>query len=170
MPYRIWVFKADGGAEYRSIDLLPNRTLPFNQATGSLIDRDGLLYVYNVPKNELVSGRPPRRAYLTAFKVGGNFDETPGLVAWDAVAPVLSNDPALPWSVLEGPAGVVAFSSPRASAPGDSKSGPLALLYDKGREGYVCHKPIDLSPGGTSVVQWRNRLYVGTPTGLWVFE
>ena len=170
VPYRIWVFKADGGAEYRSIDLLPNRTLPFNQATGPLLDRDGLLYVYNVPKSEVVSGQPPRRAYLTAFKIGGNVDETPGLVAWDAVAPVLANDPTLSWSVLDGPAGVVAFSSPRAAAPGDSTAGPLALLYDKGREGYICHKPIGLIPGAGSVIRWRGRLYVGTPKGLWVFE
>ena len=83
--YRVWVFEADGGKEFRSLSLLQDRTLPMNRASGSILDQDGLLYLYNVPRSESVSQKP-RRAYLTAFRIGANLED---LVAWDAVAPVL---------------------------------------------------------------------------------
>ncbi len=174
MEYRIWVFHAEDGKELRSLSLPPDRTIPAHRPPAAPVDRDGTLYVYNVPLDPK-SGQPAAgRAFLTALRAGAK--DAADLMAWDAVAPVLAQGSA--WSVLREPEGVAVFTAVRASAPGPNPpaESPSAAVYEKADGGYLHMAWTDLVPPvdaagrpQSPVLYWRGRLYVSSKQGVQVF-
>ncbi len=175
--YRIWVFHAATGKEFRSIPLLEGRTLPAlahvpgRVLPSAVLGPDGLLYVYNVPRDRGAAAGPGR-GYLTAFRLGAKegADET----AWDAVAPALGPNAA--WWCLPEPRHFAVLSAQRASAPGAAGEGAMALVYDRASEGYIQMVLTDLAPPtdlsgqpANPLAWWRGRLYVSARTGLQIY-
>lgn len=171
--YRIWVFKTADGKPYRSVSLLADRTLPPGQANKTFpapLDRDGILYVYNVPR-EKPATEAAARAFLTAFRIGGQGAEDP---LWDAVAPVAPAG-SVWWIGPEAPRFAL-FAAARGARPGQSPGAPLALVYDKSADGYVHMEHTELAspsdPFGKPmppVTWWRGRFYVASKQGLQVY-
>ncbi len=167
--HRLWVFKADTGKEFRSLSLLPDRTLSRAAARGALMDAEGLLYVYNVPRGP----GPAGRAYLTAFRVGG---EPADLVAWDAPAPVIASAPDASFTLGTDSRGFAVFAAPRATAPGQAGESGVVAVYDRAAEGYLhmVHSELSAStdPAGQSqahAAYRRGRLYLGTKQALQIY-
>jgi hypothetical protein len=159
--FRIWIFK--DGQPHREIKLPEGRTLALGKPQGALL-QDGLLYVYNVPKEK--SGG---RAFLTAFRAEGDALDP---VAWEAVAPGVSAQASATWTVLPRTGGLVVLASPRASLPGQPGETPMAVVYDKSAEGYLRQEHLQLTPFPDLQIPatvWRGRLYVSGPQGVQLF-
>jgi outer membrane protein assembly factor BamB/tetratricopeptide (TPR) repeat protein len=165
--HRLWVFK--DGKEFRSLSLREGRTLPPARAPTAAFDREGTLYVYNVPRDKggaLGTGR----AFLTAIRVAAPAGAEPE--AWDAVAPVVGTGVGTVCSVRPEPENLVLFTASRAAAPGQSVEGALGVLYDKRAEGYLHMVHTDLLPaaeGTEPAAAWRGRIYVSGRQSLQVF-
>jgi tetratricopeptide (TPR) repeat protein/outer membrane protein assembly factor BamB len=172
--YALWSFLAADGKEYRKLALLEDRTLPAAKPPATSIDREGRVYVYNVPRAK--PGVPAGgRAFVTALRPGAPPAEDP--VVWDAVAPVASAPAGLATTVLADPGTFVVFSASRAAVPGQAGESGTAVVYDKRAEGYLHAVHTDLPAvadglGGVLPVAtwWRGRLYVSAKSGLQVFQ
>jgi hypothetical protein len=167
--HKIWVWKTSDLKD-RSVSLLEGRTLPVNRPAGLGIGADGLLYVYNVPR-EKSPGGPSGRAYLTAFRLRSTTGVEP---AWDAKAPLM-NDTTLATMTHDAGAFEI-LSSPRASQAGESGEKPIAIVYDRQAEGYVRLDRNDLvlpsdTPGelGSPALAWRGRIYLMSAKALEIY-
>ena len=164
----LWSFNLEG-KEDRKLPLPDGRTLPVGRATGPLLDANGLLYVYNVPKEKAA----PTRAFLTGIKVAAK--DAAEAIAWDAVAPVVANTPAGLWQVIWEPRSLAVFAAPRAAIPGQSGETPIAVVYDLADGGYLrtVHSKLQIANDGTGTAMpacwWRGRLYVNSEAGLQVY-
>ncbi|HXX92667.1 MAG TPA: PDZ domain-containing protein, partial [Planctomycetota bacterium] len=166
---QLWSVNLEGKDE-RKIPLPEGRTLPVGHPTGSLLDPNGLLYVYNIPREKVA----PSRAFLTAVRVAA---KDPGeMIVWDAVAPVVANTPAGTWQVISEPRGAAVFTAARAAIPGQSGETPVAVVYDHAEGGYIRAVHADLVVTGDSwgipgppASWWRGRLYVSAKQGLEIF-
>lgn len=168
--YRLCVFK--DGKEIR-LQLPEGRTLPAGRPVEPPADREGVLYVYNVPR-EGGEGRGADRAFLTALRSEIREGEDP--LVWDAPAPVLGEGPAVAWAVRSEESAFVAFSASRAVLPGGTPESGVAAVYDKSRGGYLHVAHTDLSipadPAGAPrppAELWRGRLYVSAREGVQVY-
>jgi hypothetical protein len=168
--YKIWVWKTSDLKD-RAVSLLEGRMLPVNRPAGLGIGADGLLYVYNVPR-EKSPGAQTGRAYLTAFRLKA----APGVdpVAWDAKAPIM-NDTTLA-TMMHDAGNFEVLAAPKASQTGEMGEKPAVVVYDRQAEGYVRLDRTDLvlsseAPGEISVpaVTWRGRLYVMSTRALEIF-
>jgi outer membrane protein assembly factor BamB/tetratricopeptide (TPR) repeat protein len=167
IDYRIWVWKT-ADLKDRPLSLPKDRTLPVNLPAGLGLDAQGLLYVYNVPR-EKSPGSSANRAYVTAFNLRAAAGADP--IAWDAKAPFLS-DPAL--AALTPDAGAyLVLAAPKSYVTGDSAEKPSVVVYDRTAEGYVRLDRSDLLlpsdlPGEIRppAVVWRGRLYVMSTKAL----
>jgi len=167
VDHRLWVFK--DGKEFRSLSLREGRTLPPTRAPVAAFDREGTLYVYNVPR-EKSGALGTGRAFLTAIRVAAAAGAEPE--AWDAVAPVLGSGMGAVCSVRPEPENLVLFTASRAAAPGQGAEGALAVLYDKRAEGYLHQVHTDLLPAAEGLdvaATWRGRIYVSGRQGLQLF-
>jgi len=170
--YRILVYQAADGKGPRTVALPEGRTLPQNQAPRLMVDDDGLLYVYNVPREGAGSGADAR-ASLTAFRL-----EREGAiaVAWDAPAPSMAPGDSPGWFVPVPPRYLV-LATLRGRPPGQEGGTAMAAVYDKERDGYLAQVHTDLYGVGDGaawdfqrlVSWWRGRLYVGSKSGLQVW-
>ncbi|HYF01521.1 MAG TPA: PDZ domain-containing protein, partial [Planctomycetota bacterium] len=154
--YRLRVF--ENGQLFRSLSLpAEGRMLPGGRPDGAVL-QDGLLHVYNVPRDR--SGGGPARAFLTAFRVGTG--EPSDLVAWEAVAPVLRPAPNASWSLVTDGGPLLALVAPGGSAPDQGPAaGSLVTVYDRAAGGYLrLAVASGLEEGGVPVVFARGRLYV----------
>ena len=165
----LWSFNLEGKDE-RKLALPEGRTLPIGRPIGSVIDEGGVLYVYTVPKEK----GAPTRAFLTAIR--STAKEPADAVAWDAVAPVVSNTPQATWQVIWEPGAVVVLTSPRAGVPGQSGETPMALVYDAADGGYLKTVHSDLLSAadasgamGMPACWWRGRLFVNSKAGLQIY-
>jgi hypothetical protein len=169
--YAIWVFTAEG-KEHRRIALPEGRTLPPNRALAPWLDTEGFLYVYNVPSEAAPAGGAPSRAYLTALRLAGDPADAP---AWEGPAPVVNVQAG--GSLLAERGTYVVLSAPRANPPGATSSeGGVAVVYDKGGEGYIrlVHSDLAAVPdafGGllSPVAGRRGRLFLCTVRGLQIY-
>jgi hypothetical protein len=169
--HRIWVWKTSDLKD-RSLSLLEGRTLPVNQPAGLGLGADGLLYVYNIPR-EKSAGAPVTRAYLTAFRLKAPPGTDP--VAWDAKAPVMA-DPTTA-TMIHDAGNFEILTAPRASQTGEAGEKPAVVVYDRQAEGYVrLDRAGDLvlpsdAPGEASspAVTWRGRLYVLSTKALEIY-
>jgi hypothetical protein len=174
MESRILLFGASDGKELRSLALPSDRMIPPHRPPAAPMDRDGTLYVYNVPRDPKTNQPVAGRAFLTAYRTAARDAADP--VAWEAVAPVLAQGSA--WSILRGPEGVAVLSAMRAAAPGPGPSteSPSAAVYEKAEGGYLHMVWSDLVPtqdasgqAQSPVLYWRGRLYVSSKQGVQVF-
>jgi len=170
VDHRVWVWKT-GDLKDRQISLLSGRTLPVNRPAGLGIGQDGMLYVYNVPR-EKAPGVTDARAFVTAFRLKSPAGVDP--VAWDAKAPVM-NDTTVA-TMIHDAGGFEILATPRATPAGESGEKPAMVVYDRQAEGYVRFDRSDLvlpsdSPGelGLPAVAWRGRLYVMSSKALEIF-
>jgi outer membrane protein assembly factor BamB/tetratricopeptide (TPR) repeat protein len=170
VEHKIWVWKTSDLKD-RSLSLLEGRTLPANHPAGLGLGSDGMLYVYNVPREKPGAGSSGR-AYLTAFRLKAAAGEEP--VAWDAKAPLM-NDTSFA-TMLHDAGGFEVLAAARASQPGESGEGPAVLVYDRQAEGYVRLDRSDLlqpvDPSGewrASAIAWRGRLYLTSQRALEIF-
>jgi hypothetical protein len=128
------------------------------------IGADGLLYLYNVPREQ-----PTGRAYLTAFRLNATAGGEP--VAWDAMAPLLCQTSMAAFTPDGG--NYALLTALRASLPGNTGETVVAVVYDKGAEGYVrlrhseLYAPLDGQPPAKV---WRGRLYLMARQGMLIFS
>jgi outer membrane protein assembly factor BamB/tetratricopeptide (TPR) repeat protein len=170
--YRIWVFRASDGKLFRSVSLLEGRTLPSVRAQAPAVtamDGEGILYVYNVSREGPGAGEGAR-SYLTAFRVGT--PEGANVTAWDAPAPSMGSN-GQGWLVPVASRYLI-FAAAQAWPPGQRTPSTLAVVYDRGAEGYIRGTHSDLrseDPGGgrCPVAWWRGRLFVSTGKSLQVW-
>ncbi|HXG61022.1 MAG TPA: PQQ-binding-like beta-propeller repeat protein [Planctomycetota bacterium] len=168
--YRLCVFR--DGREVR-LQLPEGRTLPAGRPIEPPADREGILYVYNVPREG--GGPGSDRAFLTALR--GEMREGEDPLVWDAPAPVLGAGPSVAWAVLPEENAFVVFSASHAAVPGQAPEGGVAVVYDKARGGYLHLAHTDLSvpadPAGASARPpaelWRGRLYVSAREAVQVY-
>jgi hypothetical protein len=167
--HKIWVWKT-ADLKDRSVSLLEGRTLPVNRPAGLGIGADGLLYVYNVPREKAQSGLSTR-AYVTAFRLKSPTGVEP---AWDAKSPVL-NDTLLA-TMTHDAGNFEVLATPRGSQSGEPGEKPMVVVYDRQAEGYVRMDRSDLvlpsdTPGelGAPAVAWRGRIYVMSTKALEIF-
>jgi len=167
--HKIWVWKT-ADLKDRSVSLLEGRTLPVNRPSGLGIGGDGLLYVYNIPR-EKSQGTASGRAYLTAFRLKSPTGVEP---AWDAKAPVM-NDTSLA-TMTHDAGNFEVLTTPRGSQAGEPGEKPMMIVYDRQAEGYVRIDRTDLvlpsdTPGelGLPAVAWRGRLYVMSTRALEIY-
>jgi tetratricopeptide (TPR) repeat protein/outer membrane protein assembly factor BamB len=166
---QLWSLNLEGKDE-RKIALPEGRTLPLGRPTGTLLDTNGLLYLYNIPREKAA----PSRAFLTALRIAAK--EPAEMVVWDAVAPVVANTPTGTWQVISEPNGCAVFTAARAAIPGQSGETPVAVVYDQADGGYIraVHADLLVAADGWGVAGppaswWRGRLYVSAKQGLQIF-
>lgn len=168
--YRLCVFK--DGKEIR-LQLPEGRTLPAGRPVAPPADREGILYVYNVPREG--NGNPGAdRAFLTAVRSVLREGEDPLL--WDAPAPVLGPGTAAAWVVRPEEEAFVVLAASRGALPGETAERGVAVVYDKARGGYLhlahTNLPVPLDAAGAPrppAELWRGRLYVSAREGVQVY-
>ena len=137
--------------------------LPAGRPEGALL-QDGLLHVYNVPRDRS-GGAGPARAFLTAVRVGTG--DPSDLVAWEAVAPVLRPAPNASWMLSTDGGPLLALAAPGGSAPDQAApDGVLLAVYDRSAGGYLRLAVPSAVEEGAPVVFARGRLYVAGRGGL----
>jgi tetratricopeptide (TPR) repeat protein/outer membrane protein assembly factor BamB len=167
----LWVFHAADGKESRALPLLAGRTLVAGRSAAAGLEPGGLLYVYNVPREKPSGGGAlPNRAFLTAYRVDAASPED--VIAWDAVAPVLSAGGGAGWTILPDTGEYTVLAAGRAALPGLPGESSVAVVYDTPAEGYLRLAYSDLAvpveaPFGVSA--WRGRLYLSARQGLQIY-
>ncbi|MBI3857422.1 MAG: PQQ-binding-like beta-propeller repeat protein [Planctomycetes bacterium] len=168
--HRIWVWKT-ADLKDRALTLLEGRTLPVNRPSGLGIGADGMLYVYNVPR-EKTAGVATGRAYVTAFRLKAPAGVDP--VAWDAKAPFMNDTTTA--TMIHNAGSFEVLATPQATPTGESGEKPAVVVYDRQADGYVRLDRADLvrpsdTPGEFSppALAWRGRLYVMSTKALEIF-